>query len=418
MITKTNNLPIEQTISPSSQEELSDAVRTAAESQTPVYTIGGGTALDFGCLPTQPGIALQTDRLKKIVEYAPRDMTITLEPGVTMEELAGILAEENQELPIDVPQPNQATIGGVIATSFDAHRRYGLGLIRDYVIGTTAIDGRGVEFHGGGRVVKNVAGYDFCKLLTGSLGTLAVTSQLTLRVRPKSEANDWMTCSAKNFSHAETLLANLTRSATSPVAINLVAGSTNTVFKSLNPENKILLAVQLQGTEVECNWMLKTLDQEWKSGEANDIQVIPDEKAECLNQAITAFPDAGLQLNQNDFKPTLSVKITIPPSKVTSICEQLLSLDPECAILSHAGSGIVYVHFCGLNVHEASNAILHQVRPATIQCGGFAVLLSTPKEGFTRQDVWGPRTASQIWMEKVKQQLDPNAILNPGRFLF
>ena len=100
---------------------------------------------------------------------------------------AEVLAAENQRLPIDVPAEEQATLGGVIATNWNGPRWYGQGSVRDYLIGVAAVDGHGTRFRGGGRVVKNVAGYDLCKLLTGSLGTLAILTEVTLKVKPIPE---------------------------------------------------------------------------------------------------------------------------------------------------------------------------------------------------------------------------------------
>ena len=141
-------------------------------------------------LAARPGHGLDLTGLSKIVDYTPRDMTILVEAGVRMADLAATLAAEGQQLPIDVPRAAEATIGGVVATNWNGPRRYGHGTIRDYVIGIHAVDGRGVPFKGGGRVVKNVAGYDFCKLLTGSLGTLGVITQLALKVKPLPEQSE------------------------------------------------------------------------------------------------------------------------------------------------------------------------------------------------------------------------------------
>ena len=115
-------------------------------------------------------------------------------------------------------------LGGVIATNASGPRRYGQGTIRDYVIGITAVDGRGVEFHGGGRVVKNVAGYDFCKLLTGSLGTLGVITQVTLKVKPRPRVSSLVACDVASFEEAEKLLAAFGQSRTTPTAIELLSG--------------------------------------------------------------------------------------------------------------------------------------------------------------------------------------------------
>src|SRR5213080_4825887 len=115
-------LPIGKTLSPASQPEVASAVRNAFETTTPIYPIGGGTSLDFGLPAKEPGIGLSLAKLNRIVDYPARDMTVTVEAGVTMKALADLLATERQRLPIDVPQAERATIGGVIATNWNGTR--------------------------------------------------------------------------------------------------------------------------------------------------------------------------------------------------------------------------------------------------------------------------------------------------------
>src|SRR5437868_345715 len=151
----TDMLPIKDMLAPQTEDELTAAVRSAYETATPLYPIGGGTSLQFGLPAKSPGRGLSLAKLNRIVDYPARDMTVTVEAGVTMKSLADLLAKERQRLPIDVPQAEKATIGGVIATNWNGPRRYGEGTVRDYVIGISAVDGRGQPFKGGGRVVKN-----------------------------------------------------------------------------------------------------------------------------------------------------------------------------------------------------------------------------------------------------------------------
>ena len=175
------------TVAPADAQDVAEAIRRAYEENTAIYPLGGGTSVAYGLMPIREGIGLQVGGLSQIVDYTPRDMTIVVDPGVRVADLANTLSGEKQILPVDAPQAESATIGGLIATDWSGPRRYGYGTLRDYVIGIGAVDGRGVPFKGGGRVVKNVAGYDFCKLLTGSLGTLGVITQLTLKVKPRQE---------------------------------------------------------------------------------------------------------------------------------------------------------------------------------------------------------------------------------------
>ena len=154
---------------------------------TPIYPIGGGTSLDYGLPAARPGIGVSLAELNRVVDYPARDMTITVEAGITMAELADDAGGRAAMAADRRAAADAATLGGVVATASSGPRRYGYGTMRDYVIGISAVDGRGMPFKAGGRVVKNVAGYDFCKLLTGSLGTLGVITQVTLKIKPLPE---------------------------------------------------------------------------------------------------------------------------------------------------------------------------------------------------------------------------------------
>jgi glycolate oxidase FAD binding subunit len=180
-----------------------------------------------------------------------------------------MLEKEGQRLSIDVPQAERATIGGVIATNWNGPRRFGQGTVRDYVIGISAVDGRGMPFKGGGRVVKNVAGYDFCKLLTGSLGTLGVISQVTLRLKPIPEQSALVACSLPDPAKAETLLAGLITSQITPTAIELLAGPAWENEPTLGDLPRsgpahLFLVVGLEGSAAEVETMTRRLASEWE----------------------------------------------------------------------------------------------------------------------------------------------------------
>ena len=184
-----DNSHITETLTPADQAAVAEAVRNAAAQGMAVYPIGGGTMLDYGAKPTRPGIGLSLAKLNRVIDYPAADLTITVEAGMTIAELTKRLAAQRQRLPIDVPQPDRATVGGAVAVNAAGPRRYAYGTMRDYVLGFTAVDGTGTMFSGGGRVVKNAAGYNMCRLMAGSLGTLGVITQVTLMVRPLPEAS-------------------------------------------------------------------------------------------------------------------------------------------------------------------------------------------------------------------------------------
>ncbi len=177
-------------VRPDSVAAVGETIRQARADRSALYPIGGRTMLDLGVPPTARGNAVDLRSIARIIDFPARDMTITVEAGICLAPLQDLLAKENLRLPVDVPRPETATLGGSVAANVSGSRRYGFGTLRDYVIGISAVNDLGEEFKAGGRVVKNVAGYDLCKLLVGSFGTLGIITQLTLklRLRPEEQA--------------------------------------------------------------------------------------------------------------------------------------------------------------------------------------------------------------------------------------
>ncbi|MCA9168642.1 MAG: FAD-binding oxidoreductase, partial [Planctomycetales bacterium] len=205
-------------------EQLTELLQTAAAQQTPVYPVGGATSLDFGLPAKQPGWNVDLTGLNRVIDYPAADMTITVQAGMRIKDLQQTLAANQQQLPLDVPQADRATVGGVLATNFSGHRRFGYGTARDYVIGIRAIDGRGEAFAGGGRVVKNVAGYDFCKLLIGSLGTLGIITEVTFKLRPLPNHTEALIVAPQNLAQLDELLERLGQSVAQPIAVEWLVG--------------------------------------------------------------------------------------------------------------------------------------------------------------------------------------------------
>ena len=153
--------------------------------------------LDVGLPPARAGLGIDLRGLAGVLDYPARDMTITVQAGITLASCRPCWRTENQRLPIDVPRPEQATLGGALAVNVSGPHRYGFGTLRDYVIGISTVNDEGQEVKAGGRVVKNVAGYDLCKLHIGALGTLGIISQVTLKLRPLPEAARWSHSAAR-----------------------------------------------------------------------------------------------------------------------------------------------------------------------------------------------------------------------------
>ncbi|MDP6443676.1 MAG: FAD-binding oxidoreductase [Pirellulaceae bacterium] len=407
MVDTIASLPLTESIEVQSSDDVASAIRGARDRGSAVYPIGGGTSLDFG-LPAQvDGTGVLLRGMSRIVDYPVRDMTITAEAGVTMGELSAALAAEGQQFPVDAPHSDQATLGGVVATNFNGPRRYGMGAVRDYVIGVSAVDGRGVEFKGGGRVVKNVAGYDFCKLLTGSMGTLAVITQVTLKVRPLNPSRGIVSAAVEKWEDAEQALACLSKTLTTPVAVEAYNGS---AIESLDlAVGAGGVAALFEGSAAEVDWQVRQLQSEWRS-----VGLAPVEGDETLaSDALrlwTEFPAV---------EAPLVLKATVRPSGVTRFVDAALEIDPGAAVLSHAGSGIVFVRFSEFPAEGLSRTLVARLQPTAARADGAIVVLSN-RSGVesTRRSVWGETHAPYDLMTDVKRQFDPHCVLNPRRFVY
>lgn len=390
---------------------MAEIVRAAYETGEAIYPIGGGTALDYGNEPARTGRNLELAGLNRVVDYTPRDMTIVVEAGVRMSDLAATLAAEGQHLPIDVPRAAEATIGGVVATNWNGPRRYGYGTIRDYVIGIDAVDGRGIAFKGGGRVVKNVAGYDFCKLLTGSLGTLAVITRLALKVKPVAESAAMVVGECADLAVVDRALSRVAMLDAPPVAIDLLVG--RGWMDGANAQSQI--AVRIEGTRQEVAWLVREIEREFATAGCSASHVLDELQAGELWTRQVEFADRGLA--EGDRSPMV-LKISVPSSEVTGIVRQLLEADPNCSIQAHAANGIVIARFEKFGQDEISKLLVAKLRPAAVRLGGSLVVLQTALSGLTPHLVWGGRDDATVLLEQIKRQFDPRGILNPGRFVF
>ena len=411
----THPLPVSEVVEPEDTASAAEVIRTCRESGTPIYPIGGATSLHFGLPPVRQGIGLSLAKMNNVVDYPARDLTITLQAGVTLKTVADTLAAERQRLPFDVPDADRATLGGVVATNFNGPLQYSQGTVRDHVIGIQAIDGTGMVFSGGGRVVKNVAGYDFCKLLTGSLGTLGLITQLTLKLKPQPSESALVVCQPKSLDDAECMLAKLVHSSTTPAAIELLGGPTWRADPSwqqlaLPDEHGLILAVAFEGTAAEVPWMVEQLQREWREQGQEKILSISEAEADCLTDSWTEFPAID---------SPLVVRFNVVPSHTTKVIAAAQKVDENCSFQAHAGNGIAIVRFSEFPSAGMAQTVVAQLQPAARLGSGSVVILANPSGAeSTRQSTWGGSDTPFSLMDAVKKQFDPDNLLNPDRFVY
>jgi glycolate oxidase FAD binding subunit len=437
MIATASILPLTETIAPADEAAVAAAVYKADRSRTPVYTVGGGTCLDYGVRPSRPGIGLTTTRLGRVLDYPADDLTISVQAGLTMAELTRRLSGHRQRLPIDVRCADQATVGGMVATNAGGPRRYAYGTIRDYVLGLRAVDGRGEVFAGGGRVVKNAAGYNTPRLLVGSLGTLGVITQVTLMVRPQPDATALLAADLPDFETAELALLAMGHTQTLPVAIELLAGAWPRFHPGLPaplPGTVARLVVGFDGSKPEVHWMIQQVCKELQAADVESLTIANDEEqASVWWDSLAEFP--------------ATVLISVLPHAVVDVVEDLTRLVPHGAIQARAGNGLIYVQLDGdtppapregrgtaksegrgtgkpggaaqAGYCDFAALLREKLRPLAMAAGGKLVVLSHPDAvALTRDDIWGPPGDAAAVMQAVKKQFDPHGILNPDRFVF
>lgn len=392
---------------PKTVAELCEAVRHQAESGEAVYPQGGKTALDFGRPPARPGAAIDLTGLNRVVDYPHADMTITVEPGITVSALRAILAEQRQRLLIDVPQPDRATIGGAQATAASGPRRFGQGRARDQIVGVSFVTGEGVEVKGGGRVVKNVAGYDFPKLLTGSLGTLGVITQMTLKVRPLPEASGLVWAPFSRTEPIERWLAGLNASSTRPVAVDVLNPSAARdvgAGVALESGGSWVLIVGFEDNADSVAWQVDEFGREIGH---RDFEVLRDARAEPLWSALTEF--------QAEASGAFSCVANLRPSRVIAFLE---GLDPEkWAAQAHAGNGVIHMRAIGAWTEDQADESVAALRASAVRDGGNLIVGRCPTPWKDRLRVWGEPRADWALAAGIKRALDPRGIMNPGRFV-
>jgi glycolate oxidase FAD binding subunit len=416
-------LPLTDTITPAEEAAVVGAVRAAHDSATAVYPIGGGTRLGYGAAASRPGIGLSLRQLCRVIDHSPQDLTVTVEAGVTWAELTQRLAAEKQRLPFDVPDGGRATVGGILATSLNGPRQFACGAIQDYVLGIRAVDGRGTAFAGGGRVLKNAAGYNMCRLLVGSLGAFGVITQATLMTRPMPETSAFATCDLADFDAAEKLLSALLHTQTLPVAVELLIGPVWPIngglsqfrapCKAWSDENGTVplssahakgLLVGFEGSAAEVQWMIDQIGQEWRQLGVDSSKIVLGADADFVWDELIGF--------------AAEVQISVLPGKLIGLIDGMLQSQPGCSILSHAGNGVLLVRLPP-TLPERFSAAIRQLRAMAVEAGGKMSVLARPEGvALSREDTWGPPGGEAAVMRSIKGRFDPKNILNPGRYIF
>ena len=386
---------------PTSVAELCGLVKEAADGGQGVYPVGGRTTLDVGLPPIKSGFALDTTALNQVIDYPARDMTITVQAGITMAKLQATLAAEGQWLPIDVPNPEQSTIGGAVALNKSGPRRYGYGTLRDYVIGISFATDEGNEVKAGGRVVKNVAGYDLMKLQVGAVGTLGVVTQLTLKVKPKPEAPVFLTfdCEMDNLARVlDTVHASKSRACAVEIVTNAKEPGRKFWWVGFGFEEK----------KTTVDWQKATILKELSEAGVKQVgEFTGPEGMGLVNEFYGFFPTG-------DIAPFVW-KACLLPSRTASFCNAAALIRARMQVVSHALNGIVSGSLSDDLTNGDATTMVSRLADLAASGGGSLTIVRCPTAWKKSLPVWGKPGSDRELMRHVKQTLDPKNVFNPGR---
>ena len=359
----------------------------ASRGQHALVPWGGGCAMGQGNpLRAQRWAALCSNGFDQLVEFSPDDMVVTAGAGMTLSNLQSILAGHNQFLPIDAPDADRATLGGIVATNAQGLWRPAFGAPRDRLLGVRVVMADGSVVRGGGKVVKNVAGYDLCKLFAGSWGTLGFITEVTFKTNPLPESRVHVNYTAESLQAA------------AQAALKIHTELLQPAYLSAANLRGMSLSVGLIGSAQTVEWQRAEIERILSE---SGLKPGPDDPSED-----------SLRHWQRELNPVATARISIPPSEVAAFCRHIAHQMPESTIIAHIPVGIIEI---GLSSQAIDTAL---GSTSMIPVGGGFVWTAIPREWRQRiGDVWGAQRSGFAIMRGIKQALDPTNLFSPGRFV-
>lgn len=386
---------------PETSDALAEVVACAHRNCWRILPCGNGSKLHWGGLAEGVLLVVSTARLQQLIDHASGDLTVTAEAGLRLRDLQETLATAEQFLAVDPAYPEQATLGGIVATADTGGLRQRYGGIRDMLIGISFVRSDGKRAKAGGRVVKNVAGYDLMKLMTGSYGTLGILDQVTFRIYPLPPVSRTVLLTGDTDTIARAT-ATLLASALTPTRVELLAAAT---MAALDLGTSMGLLCRFQSIEVGVE---KQSEQWLQVGQTLALSGTSFREAE--EQAL--WQQLREKIDSRPSLPQVTCKIGVVPSSAVATLSQMADA-PLIVGLIHAGSGLGTVQFAA----DVSAKQLLELRSCCQSHGGFLTILEAPLPLKQQLDVWGyPGNALEL-MQTIKRQFDPESLFSPHRFV-
>lgn len=385
---------------PTTSDELQKTLTEAARTQSYVQLVGAGTHQFAGNLLCEESTAVSTAGLDRVVSYEPADMTLTIEAGVTLREVQSRLGTNSQFLPLDPPPNDDSTIGGILAANVSGPLRHRYGTARDWLLGLRVVLVDGSVIKSGGKVVKNVSGYDLHKVFVGSLGTLGAIAEVTFKVAPLPRVDRTFAISCSSAAVATGVIMSAHEATLALAAAELLSPS---AASRLGHAGAWTALLRVAGGQAATSRTINDLDEvaALARGSIDEVDV-----------------DAWARWRRHFTPSVLGLRISVAPSRVGEIAGALdRNFAGEAAyITSTATAGVIR-----LNMTPRTNASIAQVvdraREIAEQRGGFLIVDDAPQDYKRTIDVFGSTRGDIAIMRRLKQQFDPEGILAPGRFV-
>jgi glycolate oxidase FAD binding subunit len=352
------------------------------------------TWLDSGNPLRQADVVLSLSRLNRIKEYSPPDLTACVEAGVTLSDFTAATMMHRQWLPVDPPGFASASIGAIAACNSSGALRLGFGTPRDYVIGLKLAHADGTESKSGGRVVKNVAGYDMNKLYVGSYGTLAVITEVIVKLRPLADCSSTMLMTSRYRGPLFHLAKRILSSELQPASVVLCRRL------SALPEDALLIRFIDSEASVrsQVEWVKAAVDDTCTAALLNEAD------AEAAWAEVADFDERAIRL-----------RISVPLSSVAAEFEKAFVANLECVATADIGTGIIRMSFDADERLVADQ--IKRLRKRVVSIGGTLFIEKATDEVKAEADAWGDADATLSLMRSLKEAFDPQSSLNPGRFV-
>lgn len=401
-------------VAPGNKEQAAQLTALVNQHGLTLLARGGGSRMNLGGIPEQVDVVLETQRMTRLLEHEAPDLTCHVEAGIRFAALQAQLATKGQWIALDPPDAQQATLGGILASNASGPKRLRYGTARDIVIGLHVVQANGEIARSGGRVVKNVAGYDLNKLYIGSLGTLGIIVEANLKLQPLPTDERTMLLTFASAQEAAQTVIALTGSLLAPSAIELIdagAASDMSDFFGLNlPTEGYTLAVNFEGSVSSID---RSLDETRLIARKNGALMGDD----LTGKDQTRFWNAV----REHMRGTVTCKVSILVTQIAAYLETISRVCRthrlEAAVIGHAGNGILYVELRPGDATPRLVEAIAELRRHAQEARGSLVVERCPVDLKRSISVWGEPGADFYLMQRLKQQFDARGTFVKGRFV-